>query len=319
MQDIPTLLLVEDEAILAAVECEMLCDAGYRVITAYDGESAVEIAGRNNGIDLILLDIDLGDGMDGTQAAQAILRHREIPILFLSSHTEPEIVNRTESITSYGYVVKNTGETVLLASIRMAFRLFNARTELQRTQMEIEAMNEELTTTIEELEATNEEFEAANEELIRSQRELMESEAALHRSEEWFRALYEKSPISIELYDSEGRLTGANRSYLDIFGVPDVSFILGFELFKNPNLPPEFRQRLLAGERVRYEQEYSFDLVRRMNAYPTSKTGTIVIDVQITPIHGASRGVRGYMVQIQDINAHRRSRKEIERSFVSDL
>ena len=188
----------------------------------------------------------------------------------------------------------------------MAFRLFNARAELQRSQMEIEAMNEELAATIEELEATNEEFEATNEELIRSQKDLMDREAALRRSEEWFRALYEKSPISIELYDSEGRLTGANSSCLDIFGVPDVSFIIGFELFKNPTIPPEYRQMLLAGERVRYQQEYSFDLVRRMNVYPTSKTGTIFIDVQITPIHGVSGGLRGYMVQIQDITAHRR-------------
>ena len=61
-------------------------------------------------LDLILMDIDLGKGMDGTEAAQIILHNREIPIVFLSNHTEKEIVNKTEKITSYGYVVKNAAK-----------------------------------------------------------------------------------------------------------------------------------------------------------------------------------------------------------------
>ena len=50
-----------------------------------------------------------------------------LPIAFLSSHTEPEVVEKTVGITSYGYIVKNTGETVLLAAIKMALRLFEAK------------------------------------------------------------------------------------------------------------------------------------------------------------------------------------------------
>ncbi|MFW5808454.1 MAG: PAS domain-containing protein, partial [Spirochaetota bacterium] len=52
----------------------------------------------------------------------------------LSSHTEPAIVHKTESITSYGYVVKNSGETVLITSIKMAFRLHHAQTELLQSR-----------------------------------------------------------------------------------------------------------------------------------------------------------------------------------------
>jgi PAS domain S-box-containing protein len=52
--------------------------------------------------------------------------------VFLSSHTEPEIVQKTEAIASYGYVVKNSGEQVLLASIRMAFRLADANAALMQ-------------------------------------------------------------------------------------------------------------------------------------------------------------------------------------------
>lgn len=122
-----TLLLVEDEAILALTETRQLEKYGYAVATATSGEQAVEELKRNQDIDLVLMDINLGAGIDGTEAAAIILKGRDIPIVFLSSHTEPEIVEKTEKITSYGYVVKNSSITVLDASIKMAFKLFEAK------------------------------------------------------------------------------------------------------------------------------------------------------------------------------------------------
>ncbi|HRY81037.1 MAG TPA: response regulator, partial [Spirochaetia bacterium] len=120
------LLLVEDEALIALAEKKALEKYRYDVLTVDTGEAAVEAVAGGIDADLVLMDIDLGPGMDGTQAADRILELRDLPILFLSSHTEPEIVERTEKITSYGYVVKNSSITVLDASIKMAFKLFDA-------------------------------------------------------------------------------------------------------------------------------------------------------------------------------------------------
>ncbi len=123
-----SLLLVEDEALLALVEKKQLEQLGYKMHHVYTGEAAIAlVADSEVSIDLILMDIDLGRGIDGTTAAERILEQRELPVVFLSSHTEPEVVEKTEKITSYGYVVKNSGLTVLDASIKMAFRLFEAR------------------------------------------------------------------------------------------------------------------------------------------------------------------------------------------------
>lgn len=124
------ILLVEDEAVIALAQAATLRRGGYGVVIAPTGERAVEMMDTGERVDLVLMDIDLGGGMDGTQAAQVILRKRDIPVVFLSSHTEPEVVERTDKITSYGYVVKNSGETVLFASIKMAFRLYEARRDL---------------------------------------------------------------------------------------------------------------------------------------------------------------------------------------------
>lgn len=133
------LLLVEDEAIIALGEKKSLERYGYEVLTVNSGLRAIEVCKADNDIDLILMDIDLGRGMDGTETARLILQDRDIPIVFLSSHTEPDVVAKTEAITSYGYVVKNSSITVLDASIKMGFRLFQANQETLALNKKLEA------------------------------------------------------------------------------------------------------------------------------------------------------------------------------------
>ncbi|TVR60142.1 MAG: PAS domain S-box protein [Spirochaetaceae bacterium] len=132
-----TILLVEDESIVALSEEMVLQNAGYAVIVVHDGETAVASALSHGKIDLILMDIDLGPGIDGTESARRILAQRDVPVVFLSSHTERTVVERTEEIGSYGYIVKDSGETVLLASIKMALRLFEANRTIDRRNEEL--------------------------------------------------------------------------------------------------------------------------------------------------------------------------------------
>ncbi|MFO7890334.1 MAG: PAS domain S-box protein [bacterium] len=138
-----TILLVEDEVIIGMTEKMELEKYGYSVHLVTTGEKAVQtILDNVLPVDLILMDIDLGAGIDGTQAAEQILEQKDIPIVFLSSHTEPEVVKKTEKITSYGYVVKNSGCTVLDASIKMALKLFDAYTSEKKKDLEIKEREE---------------------------------------------------------------------------------------------------------------------------------------------------------------------------------
>jgi CheY-like chemotaxis protein len=122
-----TILLVEDEPVNARISSRILEKYGCNVIWADTGEKGVDTVKSGAQVNLVLMDIDLGEGMDGTDAAEEILKSHDIPIVFYSSHTEPEIVEKTEGISSYGYIVKNSGETVLIASLKMAFRLFESK------------------------------------------------------------------------------------------------------------------------------------------------------------------------------------------------
>lgn len=166
------LLLVEDEFLIAMAETRDLESRGYSVRRAQDGEEALRAAlDPADPVDLVLMDIDLGAGPSGPETAAAILRRKDLPVVFLSSHTEPEVVEQTESVGSYGYVVKNSGITVLDASIKMAFRLFETQARLRSSHSEIEALNEEMQVTFEEL-------STSNESLVESERLLAASEAA---------------------------------------------------------------------------------------------------------------------------------------------
>ncbi len=133
-----TILLVEDESIPGIMTSKTLEDYGYAVILVRSGEKAV-VKTLDSDIDLILMDINLGDGIDGTEAARRILMEKDIPIVFHTSHAEEEYVNRVREITRYGYVIKNSGDFVLHSSVEMAFELFEAHRETRLRERELES------------------------------------------------------------------------------------------------------------------------------------------------------------------------------------
>ncbi|MFP4331471.1 MAG: PAS domain-containing protein [Spirochaetaceae bacterium] len=136
-----TILLVEDEAIIALSEKMLLERHGYTVETVTSGEGAVDMIEENDGFDLVLMDIDLGHGITGDVAAERILEIRHLPIVFLTSHTERDFVERVKGITRYGYVVKHSGEFVLIESVAMALELFKAHQETREREKRIAEIN----------------------------------------------------------------------------------------------------------------------------------------------------------------------------------
>lgn len=90
-------MLVEDSPIIALSEKMELEKSGYNVHHVLSGENAVRtVLAGNIHFGLILMDVDLGRGIDGTAAAVQILEKADIPIVFLSSHTEPEYLAKIE-------------------------------------------------------------------------------------------------------------------------------------------------------------------------------------------------------------------------------
>jgi len=125
------ILLVEDDLITSLMLERSVKSFGYDVVVVHTGEKALDLLSSNVSLDLILMDLDLGKGINGADAALVIQKTRIIPIIFLTGHTDKEFVSKVKNIPHYGYVVKNTGDYVLETSIKMAFDLFMTTIELQ--------------------------------------------------------------------------------------------------------------------------------------------------------------------------------------------
>ena len=137
-----TLLLVEAEDETASNTKSVLEDFGYAVVIASDYEKVL-ISMKTMEISLILIDIDLGtDCPDAFEIAELILQNYDIPLIFLYSCIEPEIINRTEKIVSYGYIAKNSDILIINSSIKTALRLFskNKTAESRIMQSELNKM-----------------------------------------------------------------------------------------------------------------------------------------------------------------------------------
>ncbi|AFZ25510.1 PAS domain S-box [Cylindrospermum stagnale PCC 7417] len=118
------LLIVEDEFILAVNLQESLETLGYTVIDIVDsGEAAIEKATELLP-DLILMDIRLRGEMDGIQAAEQIWNRLQIPIIYITGHSDKSTVERATLTLPFGYILKPIKEQELYVAIQTALNRY---------------------------------------------------------------------------------------------------------------------------------------------------------------------------------------------------
>ncbi len=138
------LLIVEDEIVIALTESTMLKRNGYEVQSVSNGEQAIEAIKNGDSIDLALIDLNLGSGMSGAETAKKILELKDLPIIFLTAHTSKNTLDQIKSITRYGYVLKGSGEDLLLSSIEMAIELFQSRKKIEISEANFHQLTESM-------------------------------------------------------------------------------------------------------------------------------------------------------------------------------
>ncbi|MFW5808691.1 MAG: PAS domain S-box protein, partial [Spirochaetota bacterium] len=294
-------LLVEDEPVTAAYQKQALVSHGYSVSTVSTGEDAVSYIETHPQCDLILMDIDLGDGMDGTEAAGIILSRRNTPLVFLTSHTEPEIVNRTEKITSYGYVVKNAGIIVLDASIKMAFRLFEQKQLVNEQRQNLAAANEEL-------EQANEELMQTNEELEEFYRIILEHENTLREKEIFLNRIIDQSPFAIWISDRDGTLIRANPALKNFLNLTDEQLVGRYNVLDDPlvhkqGLIPLVRNVYENGESVRFTCHWDGKDIPGLDL---NGSKAVYIDVTMFPIKNSRQEITHVVLNWIDITERKK-------------
>jgi PAS domain S-box-containing protein len=126
----PRILIVEDEGITAAHLASRLSTAGYEV--AGIAESSEETFSKTALLnpDLILMDIHIKGAMDGIETATA-LRDRDIPVIYVSAHTDSKTIERAKVTGASSFLTKPINHTTLGISIEMALHKHQTDRELR--------------------------------------------------------------------------------------------------------------------------------------------------------------------------------------------
>ncbi|MGB9838008.1 MAG: GAF domain-containing protein [Methanothermobacter sp.] len=125
------ILLVEDEAITAMDLQRKLEFQGYDVTgIAHSGEAAVELAEKQRP-DLIIMDIILKGSMSGVEAAERI-RTLDIPVVFLSAHSEESMMGSARRVEPYGYLIKPFDEKELFFTIELAIQRHRSERKIRK-------------------------------------------------------------------------------------------------------------------------------------------------------------------------------------------
>jgi PAS domain S-box-containing protein len=114
------ILIVEDNPVSAKTAQLGLIQLGYdadQIVAS--GEEAIRMA-EQTAPDLILMDIELNSEMDGIEAGRQIRSRFNIPIIYLSSHTDESLVDRAKFTEPFGYLVKPFRAEELRTNIEMA-------------------------------------------------------------------------------------------------------------------------------------------------------------------------------------------------------
>lgn len=131
---------------------------------------------------------------------------------------------------------------------------------------------------------------------------------AIGENKEWFRSMFEQSPIGIILCDSNGKVIDFNKASLDAFDIDRLHPHEAGRLFEEPDLPDWAKKELAEGKTVRYEGPFDFTKARGLVRTKAGKSGVMYLDVFITPLRLRENGpIRGYLVQLQDITERKRT------------
>ena len=114
------ILIIEDEILTVKSIAKSLVHFGYQVAgfaTNYSDGIAMVIELKP---DLVLMDVKLSSDKDGIDLAKRIQAEYNIPIVFLSAHSDVKTINRVFETKPDGYLVKPYADQELYNTIRIA-------------------------------------------------------------------------------------------------------------------------------------------------------------------------------------------------------
>lgn len=137
-----TILVVDDDRTTARVVQVQLQHLGFKVpVLATNSQQAVEQS-RKLRPDLVLMDIHLGDGPDGIEAANTLQTELHIPVIYVTAHADSDTLARARRTRPLGYINKPLRENDLRTTLELA--LDQLRSHAEQAQHSVPALTEVL-------------------------------------------------------------------------------------------------------------------------------------------------------------------------------
>lgn len=132
-----SILIVEDEGIVAQDLMEALTRLGYRICgVASEGAQAVAMALQMQP-ELVVMDVSLRGDIDGIQAARMMQEHAYVPVIFLTGHRDSETLRRAVLTGPLGYLIKPFHEDELRCAIEVAIHKHRAELAVREREEEL--------------------------------------------------------------------------------------------------------------------------------------------------------------------------------------
>ncbi len=142
--DKPRIVIVEDEGIVALQIRTSLEQRGYPVAGVFaTGEEALEKLGAA-APDLVLMDMKLQGRLDGIETAALLRERHDLPVVFLTAHSEDATVERAKRAEPYGYLLKPFNIQELYIAIEVAVHKHRIDREKEMLTSELRAALEKV-------------------------------------------------------------------------------------------------------------------------------------------------------------------------------
>lgn len=129
-----TILIVEDELIIANDIALTLREMHYEVAgIASDSQEALDTLNKNS-IDLVLLDISITGHISGIELAYMISENFNLPVVFLTSHSEQSMIREALEAKPYGYLYKPISNDEVRTTVEMAFYKYEMEQKLKKSE-----------------------------------------------------------------------------------------------------------------------------------------------------------------------------------------
>lgn len=128
------ILIVEDESVIGENIHMILHHKGYDVVgPVKNSEDAIQMAFREKP-HVVIMDIEISGESDGIETAKRINEIADIPVLYLTAHSDDETIQRARETDPYGYIIKPINSKELIAAIELAIYKHKIETELKKSE-----------------------------------------------------------------------------------------------------------------------------------------------------------------------------------------